>query len=210
MTTLRERLDARREIRGPDECWPWVRGSIRIHMGLPGSKDSTELRRAVWFLEHGKLPERYQHLEVSCGNVKCLNPRHIFRQTEEERFWSKVDKSAGPDGCWLWTGTRAYHGAYGQFQFHSKAAGSARAHRLSWELTYGEVLDDKVFVCHRCDVPLCVNPAHLFIGTPADNMHDCIAKGRNSRGPKHSEAMRKAHAREREAKATALSGGATE
>ena len=192
--TLLERINVRREVRSPEECWPWVSGSIRIQWGTSRA-ETTELRRAVWLLEHGAFPGRYQHIEVSCGNARCLNPRHLIYQTEEQRFWSKVDKSGGPDACWMWKGTKSYHGQYGQFQFRVKAQGSVRAHRLAWEYVKGEKLPPEVFLCHRCDVPLCVNPAHLFPRTPKENNEDMWRKGRGSRGDRHREAIRRAKER---------------
>lgn len=90
-----------------------------------------------------------------------------------ERFWRKVDKSAGPEGCWPWTGSR--HG----FGYGFVSAGGKRrgAHRVSWELANGPI-PDGLSVCHRCDNPPCVNPAHLFLGTVGDNTRDMMAKGR--------------------------------
>lgn len=76
-------------------------------------------------------------------------------------------------GCWLWTSTDNGSG-YGLFGLAGK---NARAHRVAWLLYRGED-PGPLFVLHRCDVPCCVNPSHLFLGTQADNIQDCKAKGR--------------------------------
>lgn len=88
------------------------------------------------------------------------------------RFWQFVRKA---DGCWLWVGSQS--GGYGTFRLDGKMR---KAYRIAWELTNGPI-PDGLFACHRCDNPLCVNPAHLFLGTAADNNRDRHAKGR-SRG----------------------------
>lgn len=91
----------------------------------------------------------------------------------EERFWSKVDKSGD---CWLWQGG-VNNGGYGSFAVdgHRKVM----AHRYSVELD-GREIPPSMYVCHTCDTPRCVNPAHLFVGTPLDNFRDRIAKGHGS------------------------------
>lgn len=99
--------------------------------------------------------------------------------TLEQRFWSKVRKT---DGCWLWVGSKNDDG-YGRLQLNGGGGSSqprrcGAAHRISWALANGEV-PAGLSVLHRCDVPACCNPAHLFLGTQADNVRDMYAKGRN-------------------------------
>lgn len=88
------------------------------------------------------------------------------------RFWAKVDKSNGPDSCWIWIGTKRPLG-YGVFRIDGH---TVRAHRLAYEFTIGPIGD--LHACHKCDNPSCVNPSHIFLGTHLDNMRDMFAKNR--------------------------------
>lgn len=90
----------------------------------------------------------------------------------EDRFWSKVDKT---DGCWNWTAYRNKKG-YGMIRVGDTMT---LAHR--WSAQQSGLAIDNLLVCHRCDNPRCVNPAHLFVGTHADNMTDMMAKGRQAK-----------------------------
>jgi hypothetical protein len=98
------------------------------------------------------------------------------RASAEERFWAKVTRAAG-NACWGWTGAKKSHG-YGTFMVDGVLVS---ANRFSYELHYGPI-PEGLFACHRCDNPPCCNPAHLFLGTQAENMDDARRKGRTRSG----------------------------
>jgi len=106
-------------------------------------------------------------------------PRGVYpRKSLAERFWAKVDKQ-GPTDCWEWLGcTRRGYGYIRQ----GHGGSMILAHRVSWEIANGPIPKGEgyhgICVLHHCDNPSCVNPAHLFLGTHADNMQDMVKKDR--------------------------------
>ena len=90
-------------------------------------------------------------------------------------FWPKV-KIINVTSCWEWQAQRLPHG-YGQVHLGGK---KYYPHRVIWEFLYGR--PENLWVLHKCDNPSCVNPSHLFLGTPKDNTQDMMLKGRGPIG----------------------------
>lgn len=100
-------------------------------------------------------------------------------------FWRHVDLG-NVSACWPWNGAR-YKAGYGRIR---RGKVQRAAHREAFAIAFGQDVPANLAVCHRCDNPPCCNPAHLFVGTIADNNHDRHAKGRDGRmlGEQHPRA----------------------
>jgi hypothetical protein len=108
---------------------------------------------------------------VSCG-CKRIAPR--YTKETFSKFYTVDEK-----GCWRWSGSKGKDG-YGRLNKSQGKKGTSKgmgAHRLSYEMYNGPITSG-LYVCHSCDVPDCVNPDHLWLGTQQDNMDDMHNKGR--------------------------------
>lgn len=107
----------------------------------------------------------------------------------EDRYNSKIT-FRGPRECWPWTGAHDKKG-YGIFwggEYYPNGRGIyVRATRWRWTQLHGPIESPKLFVCHNCDWPPCMNPEHWFLGDHAANMADMKQKGRGT-GPGRGEA----------------------
>ena len=110
--------------------------------------------------------------------------RHVYNKTLEEKFLSKVFRYIRDDNeCWLWCGSISKHG-YGRLEV---AGEQWTAHRLAFLLFRGKVKKGE-FICHKCDVRHCVNPFHLYKGSPQQNSRDMAIRGRSLPGTKNPQA----------------------
>lgn len=165
-------------------CWNW-RG-FTDKTGLPvirtgGRKEFQEHSpRRISLQLAGQELDPTARVQPWCGNKLCLNPSHLAHG-DEARFWAKVQKM-GDDDCWVWTAGQDKD-MYGKFRLCKDGKKiDIRAHQYSWQLFAGRPAPPGARVCHKCDHPYCVNPAHLFLGTTSDNNRDRDQKGRQAKG----------------------------
>ncbi len=129
----------------------------------------------------GKEYYRSIHIVRSNKSKKtfcCREHKWAYDRRHYENFWCSVDKSGGPDACWLWQSTIDGSG-YGTIEYKGKVY---QAHRRAYELVKGPIPEGSGYhgtvVRHECDVRQCVNPAHLIVGSHQENMKDMVDRKR--------------------------------
>src|SRR5688500_7362417 len=113
-----------------------------------------------------------------------------MRENIKQRFIARTE--IDDSGCWRWkaaTGSGSKTHRDGRFYYEGQPI---NAHRASWQIFHGPI-PEGMYVCHRCDRTLCVNPAHLFLGTNAANLCDMAAKGRANNGQRSKAQCPKRH-----------------
>ncbi len=189
------------DVGSESDCWPW-RAKISAHhrtgifaFSVGGKKKPTAPHLVSWVLHNGPLLAN-KRVEARCKNIHCCNPDHLYIATKqgrvrrcsdktladltEERFWENLDVK-GPDDCWLWKGATSHFG-YG-IVTHQRAGKKVTegAHRYIF-YRQNPATDPTAFICHRCDVPACANPKHLYAGDALTNNRDREQRGRNGAG----------------------------
>lgn len=124
---------------------------------------------------------------VYCSNdcKSAAQIKHAATEDDIARFWAKVDRSGGPDACWMWQAALTTTG-YGKVAWPGYK-GPQFAHRIAFEITNGR--PPAGLIRHSCDTPRCVNPRHLSEGTQTENMREAADRDRTAHGRRNGRAI---------------------
>lgn len=132
----------------------------------------------VFYKEKHESDQQWRLYRRFCSR-SCYDCRKKRKSPPTIPWRERFDRHVMPEpnsGCYLWTATTNEKG-YGRFNMDGRLES---AHRVAWAAAFGPI-PEGMQVLHKCDIPCCVNPAHLFLGTNDDNLADKIAKGRQAR-----------------------------
>ncbi len=167
-------------------CWLW-KGAVNAQGR--GTYEGGTARRFAFAEANGPVPPRlHVHANFDCS-PRCVRPDHLHTTAHSktalapptQHFWTFVDKSGGPEACWLWTGTINKTKAllpYGMFS--ARVAGKTKtwlAHRFAWEQAHGPIPPGTMIRHVVCRNPRCVNALHMAAGTGRDNHDDAVRDG---------------------------------
>lgn len=158
-------LDRLQHYSTPDPetgCWRWHGGTSNGYPSLRLGSHAQPARRLAWQWQHGELPPRIR-VHAICGQQQCVTPEHMSLRpqgtprTDDDRFWARVDRSAGDDGCWLWIGPTVGAGLPSWVEIDRRVIPPAQR---ALELSLGQPLRPSLALIRLCDTPTCVNPIH--------------------------------------------------
>jgi hypothetical protein len=121
----------------------------------------------------GLCSKHYQRWKKN-GSMSVIKSKSMHESDIDAYTYSVIKKS--DNECWGWSGYINKGNGYAYFCFQGKVIS---AHRFSYSY-FKDFIPESLFVCHSCDQKICTNPDHLFLGTPKDNTHDMIKKGRST------------------------------
>ena len=162
-----------------NDCWEWQGAKSKNNAVIHYNKKNLSVKRFLFFKDNPNLNNE-GYLHSLCKNKLCVNPRHFINR--DQYIWSLIEKN--DNGCWIWNGI-----IKNQYPYISINHKDIAVHRYMYELHKGKIPKNHN-VCHSCDVPKCVNPEHLWVGTQIQNIQDMINKKRDYkiRGEKHHKA----------------------
>ncbi len=152
-------------------------GVVSVQLRIDGRNKQTLVHHLVAeaFIDR-REGRRVTHIDGNLSNNKASNLAYLPSIKRFESTYTKDERS----GCWIWNSYKNPSG-YGQTSYNKLA------HRISYEIHRGPI-PKGMLVWHSCDIPSCVNPDHLFVGSTQDNMDDKVSKGRQVKGEHTSKA----------------------